>query len=106
MQTIIFGKEIKYEVFGFDLGNTQMNWYDAKLSCENIGDRWRLPNKDELNLLYKNKEILGILPLRGFWSISELDNEFAHYQYFFNGMQYVFVKTFYAYVRPIRNYLL
>ena len=22
MQTIIFGKEIKYEVFGFDLGNT------------------------------------------------------------------------------------
>jgi hypothetical protein len=105
MQTIIFGKDTKYEVFPIDLGNTQMTWYDAKKSCENIGDGWRLPDKNELNLLYKHKEILKILPLHGFWSITEVDNDFAHYQYFFNGMQYVFVKTFYAYVRPIRYYL-
>ncbi len=37
-----------------------MNWDDAKEACENLGDGWRLPTKDELNILYKNKDKIGV----------------------------------------------
>ena len=31
----------------------QMNWPDAREACKNLGDRWRLPTKSELELIYK-----------------------------------------------------
>ena len=30
----------------------QMSWKDAINHCESLGDGWRLPNIDELNLMY------------------------------------------------------
>ena len=45
------------EVMSEDLG--RMEWYDAKEACEKLGDGWRLPTKDELNILYENKDKIG-----------------------------------------------
>tara|TARA_B110000879_G_scaffold100721_1_gene136498 strand:+ start:10 stop:423 length:414 start_codon:yes stop_codon:yes gene_type:complete len=45
------------EVMTKDLG--KMNWEEAKKACKNLGDGWRLPSLDELNLIYENKEMFG-----------------------------------------------
>ena len=109
----------KYEVYPYDLGlgsgqnKGVMSWDDAIKSCKilnsrksfhKLGGGWRLPNNEELNLLFMKKENLGIIPLRGYWSSDEyeIDNSFAYYQYFFNGVQYVFEKKLKSFVRPIR----
>mgnify|MGYP000138273031 CR=1 FL=1 len=41
------------EIMTEDLG--RMRWDAAKKACADIGDGWRLPTKDELNILYKMK---------------------------------------------------
>ena len=46
------------EVMTEDLG--EMNWDDAMKACADLGDGWRLPTKDELNILYKNKYKIGV----------------------------------------------
>ena len=38
----------------------KMNWNDAIKACAALGKGWRLPNKDELNILYQNKAKIGI----------------------------------------------
>ncbi len=45
------------EVMTKDLG--KMNWEEAKKACKNLGNGWRLPSLDELNLIYENKEMFG-----------------------------------------------
>lgn len=105
---IITDNNIRYEIYPHDLGYGNgtidgiMSWHYAMESCKRLGDGWRLPTKDELYLLYKKKENLGILPLHGYWSSSEVDKDHAHYQYFFTGVQYVFDKSFPSFARPIR----
>ena len=57
------GKEVStikignLEVMTKDLGG--MEWEDAKKACADLGDGWRLPTKDELNILYENKDKIG-----------------------------------------------
>lgn len=52
----------------------KMNWGTAKGSCEalrgegGLGDGWRLPTKDELNILYKNKDSIGGFENDYYWS--------------------------------------
>ena len=36
-----------------------MDWWEAKESCESLGEGWRLPTDKELNLIYINKENIG-----------------------------------------------
>lgn len=36
-----------------------MNWEDAQKACAALGNGWRLPTKDELTILFKNKDIIG-----------------------------------------------
>lgn len=109
---IIIDNNIKYQIYPYDLGygnipnQALMTWHDAIKSCELLGDGWRLPNKEELYLIYKKKENLQIIPLHGYWSSDEFDKDSAYYQYFFTGIQYIFNKSFPCFVRPIRYYLL
>jgi hypothetical protein len=108
---IIIDNNIKYEVYPYDLGYGKgtieglMTWYYAMESCKNLGDGWKLPTKDELHLMFKKKETLGILPLHGYWSCDEYNITSAYYQYFFTGVQYVFEKRFPSFARPIRKIL-
>jgi hypothetical protein len=65
----------------------KMNWDVAKKACSALGDGWHLPNKDELNELYKHKYEIGSFTDDHYWSSSEFNesNNQAWEQYFFNG---------------------
>ena len=88
------------EVMTEDLG--KMNWDDAMKACENLGDGWRLPTKDELSFLCENKEKIG-----GFngaiWSSTEGDDVTAWTQYFLVDYQIDFYKSSTCYVRAVRS---
>jgi hypothetical protein len=92
------------EVAEFDFPDA-LNLEDAKNACLNLGEGWRLPTKEELNLLYMNKEIIGNFgKIRYYWSSTpgrKGDNVWG--QNFNNGKQYddgIFNN--YNYVRAVR----
>jgi len=65
-----------------------MNWDDAKAACADLGDGWRLPTKDELNILYINKHKIGGFANVGYWSSSEIQvHPYAWIQNFDSGNQ-------------------
>ena len=65
-----------------------MNWEDAKKACEALGNGWRLPTKDELNILYQNKDkIGGFAGSYYYWSSTEDGYGVAWIQNFSNGGQ-------------------
>lgn len=65
---------------------------------------WFLPSKEELNLLYENKEIIGGYEHGYYWSSSEFSEDFAWYQHFDFGFQDYLKKDFSYYYRPIRAF--
>jgi hypothetical protein len=71
-------------------------------ACADLGDGWRLPTKDELNLLYKNKEKIGGFANNYYWSSTEVDNNYAWFQYFGSGFQKANYKSATNYVRAVR----
>ncbi len=45
-----------------DIMKTDLGFFDSKqaeIACEKLGDGWRLPNEEELNLIYEKNEELG-----------------------------------------------
>jgi len=57
----IIGKPVKIGnllVAEFDFPK-YLSWDDATIACSNLGKGWRLPTKNELNILYKNKTKIG-----------------------------------------------
>ncbi|MDC1194224.1 DUF1566 domain-containing protein [Crocinitomicaceae bacterium] len=59
------------EVMTEDLGSG--TWDQAVKACADLGDGWRLPTKDELNVLYKNKDKIGGFMDFFYWSSKERD---------------------------------
>lgn len=49
----------------------EMEWDEAKKSCETLGSGWRLPTKAELRILYKNRYKIGGFRNTFYWSSSE-----------------------------------
>ena len=90
------------EVMTEDLGD--MNWDEAKKACKNLGDGWRLPTKDELNLLYENKEKIGGFANVFYWSSTEYDDYGAWGQGFSFGNQYYGSKSATSFVRAVRAF--
>ena len=66
--TVIMGK---LEIMTKDLG--KMSWDDAKNSCAELGNGWRLPTKEELIFLYENKEKIGGFDNSYYWCSKEYD---------------------------------
>ena len=64
-----------------------MNWHEAKIACKKLGTGWRLPTKDELNMLYENMEEIGGFASNNYWSSTEYDNYNAWLQNFYDGYQ-------------------
>lgn len=62
-----------------------MNWVDAKRACAALGKGWRLPTKEELNILYQNKDKIGGFAVIIYWSSTEIDNAVVCSQGFTNG---------------------
>ena len=55
----------KLQVAYEDLG--EMNWYDAKKACANLGNGWRLPTLEELQVMYKELHLKGKGGFPGGW---------------------------------------
>jgi len=88
----IIGKPIKIENLEVAQNDfpKEMNWYDAKKACTDLGNGWKLPTKDELNLLYINKDKIGGFASGNYgiyWSSTENDASSAWKQYFSSGWQ-------------------
>ena len=81
-----------------------MNWDSAKIACERLGSRWRLPNKDEFNILYINKDKIGGFTNIYYWSSTEDYYNFVWSQNFLNGVQVSLNKSYPYYVRAIRAF--
>lgn len=69
-----------------------------------INDYWFLPSKDELNLMYQQKEVIGGFGTFDFWSSSESANDQAWSQSFLNGVQYSDPKGYQWHARAIRAF--
>ena len=81
-----------------------MNWKDAKAACAKLGKGWRLPTKDELNLLYINKDKIGGFANDYYWSSAGYNNGDAWLQDFNNGGQFYSNKYSRYYVRAVRAF--
>jgi len=85
-----------------------MKWDDATAACAALGDGWRLPSKDELNILYQNKNEISGFADANYWSSTELDNNGAWSgawrQSIENGFQGASPKDFPEYVRAVRAF--
>ena len=79
-----------------------MNWHEAKIACKKLGTGWRLPTKDELDMLYENREEIGGFANNGYWSSTEYDYNYAWNFYFYDGNAYYTNKNSTYYVRAVR----
>lgn len=95
----VLEQHLKFEVYPKDLG--QHNWEDAKKICEDLGDGWRLPTREELHLMWLNKD--DSFAAAYYWSSSEYSNYNAWHQNFYNGNQFYYVKNNTYYVRAVRD---
>ena len=90
------------EIMTEDLG--KMNWLEAKQACVDLGDGWRLPTIDELNVLYINKDKVGGFSRNFYWSSKEDYYDSAWGQNLFFGLQYYNDKNYKADVRSVRTF--
>ena len=82
----------------------EMDWDEAKKACTALGNGWRLPTKDELNLLYLNKGKISGCPSCKYWSSTEYDSSSAWKFCFDNGYACVYgLKHGTSYVRAVRS---
>lgn len=100
----IIGKPIKIgniEVAEYDFPK-KMNWEDAKKACEALGDGWKLPNQEELYILYANQNRISGFSESTYWSSTEVGKNGAWHQYFSDGAGSDDDKNVTLYVRAIR----
>ena len=101
-EPIILEQHLKFEVYPEDLG--EHNWKNAKKVCKNLGNGWRLPTREELHLIWLNKENIGGFAAAYYWSSGEGNFYNAWYQAFNNGNQYNYAnKSNTYYVRAVRD---
>jgi phosphodiesterase/alkaline phosphatase D-like protein len=108
---------------GTAIGTGKQNTLDIVNGCATTGiaakicndlvlngyDDWYLPSKDELNELFKKRDIIGGFANSTYWSSSDYNSSFAWYQIFdpyggLNGNQYYGIKSLGWYVRAIRSF--
>ena len=96
--------EGRKSINGLEVSNNlgSMNWREAKIACKKLGLGWRLPIKEELNMLYENKEEIGGFANYYYWSSTEFGNNDAWRQDFYYGYQYGGNKDGNYYVRAVR----
>jgi hypothetical protein len=102
----IIGKPIKIENFEVAQNDfpKEMTWYEAKKACYALGSRWRLPTKNELNLLYINKDEIGGFVASYYWSSIENYGNNAWGQSFRDGGQDSGSRYYKCLVRAVRAF--
>lgn len=103
---------------GTTMGAGNQNTKDITYGCSEAGtsarictdldlngfNDWYLPSKDELNLMFQQKNTIGGFRLDSYWSSSEYSDTHAWLQSFNTGMQYSTKKDYGTNVRPIRAF--
>ena len=79
----------------------RMNWFE---SVSKLGNNWRLPNKNELGLLYKQKNTIGHFRINAYWSSTEYNNQEAWVQFFNAGSKNTQRKDLKSNVRAVRSF--
>lgn len=83
------------------------SWYDAKTVCRNLvidGYRdWFLPDKEELNQLYLQRNAVGGFADDIYWSSTECDANYVWTRDFGDGGQNCYSKDFSGRVRAVRS---
>jgi hypothetical protein len=82
---------------------TVCNEYSVTVGGVTYGD-WYLPSKDELNLLYLQRNVVGGFAYNYYWSSAEYNANVAWYQDFTNGTQSNYFKYLPYYVRAVRAF--
>lgn len=95
--------EIALEVYHSDLG--KMSWDEAKMACNDLGEGWRLPSKEELEQMHiqlhaKNK---GNFQNDYYWSSTEKFDLIACFYRFYIGYADFSGKLNSYFVRAVRN---
>ena len=65
---------------------------------------WRLPTKQELNLIYLSKSSIGNFATNGYWSSTEIYKTYAWIQFFYFGNRAIYYKPFSNHVRAVRTF--
>lgn len=60
----------------------KMNWKDAKIFCDNLGDGWRLPTKQELYFLRTWKYTIKVRE-SSYWSLTDQDDDRSYWTFHF-----------------------
>ena len=89
------------EVMTEDLG--KMNYEDATKACIDLGDGWRLPTKEELNILYENKSKIGGFTDKSYLSSTESGEDGVWKQVFIDGHQGDGPKSPSSFIRVVRT---
>ena len=99
-KVIILEKKTKFEVMSNDLEGE----YTLKEALEAAWKiEYRLPTREELNIMYENRDKIGNLKKETYWSSTEYDTINAWLQYFGNGYKYFFNKNYLYRVRCVRD---
>lgn len=77
--------ELSFEIYPSDL--EEMTWNDARNFSINLGERWRLPNKLELDQMYKlHLKAVGNFRFEIYWSSEGFGNANAYAKSFNSGV--------------------
>jgi hypothetical protein len=97
-QPITISESFSFEIYPTDLG--EMKWDEAKKTCADLGDGWRLPTIEECFIMYRNKAINKAYC----WSSTEYVYNSAWYFSFNDGAAYYYGnKNSTYYVRAVRD---
>ena len=89
------------EIMTEDLG--KLNFAEATKACSDVGDGWRLPTKDEFNILCENREKIGGFVTSWYWSSTELNGQAAWIRHAENCYEMLNQKRVTFYVRLVRT---
>jgi len=95
----------KHGLIAYNKDLKKMNWNKANKACEEIGNGWHLPTKEELDKLYQSKDVIGDLDNFYYWSstLDKKDNPWG--QNFANGVPEVSnSKIIKVCVRPVKSF--
>ena len=97
----VLEQHLKFDVYPEDLG--EHTWDEAVKVCNELGDGWRLPTREELHLIWLNRDTIGGFAAASYWSSSEGNSNGAWHQSFYNGTQINYYKSLTYYVRAVRD---
>jgi len=100
IEPIILKESLHFEVYSENL--EKCSWNDAIELCNKLGNGWRLPTIAELQLMYQNRNNIGLND-DYYWSSTEYNANNAWIFSFNVGYTNNCLKSYTSYVRAVRS---